>query len=650
MASPNLTEANIEKIAQLFPNVITEGKDEDGNLKKVIDFERLKQELSSDVIDGDESYDFTWVGKNEAILEANKPIRKTLRPYKAESKDWDTTENLYIEGDNLEALKLLQESYLNKVKMIYIDPPYNTGKDFVYKDNFTQDKNEYDEESGIFDEEGNRLFLNAETNGRFHSDWCSMIYPRLRLARNLLTDDGVIFISIDDHEVDNLKKICNEIYGEDNFIGNIIVKSNPRGSQSVGELAGLHEYLLVFCKNKEMVNIAGHKLTESMLSEYKLSDKQGQYRLLGLRQRGGFWRRSERPSLFYPIYVNPNTLEISVDAAEDATTVAVYPIQPTTSEEGSWRWSKDKLKKDGQYIIPKLVQRNGSEEWDIFQKDYLTNGDEPKRTKAKSIWDDKDFNYQNGTIEIKKILQSSVFDYSKPTYLIAQMIEMINDKDLIILDFFSGSATTAHSVIQFNAKDSGNRRFIMCQLPEKLNPEDKNQKVACEFLNSINKPLLLTEIGKERIRRAGKKIQEENPDKKIDTGFRVLKIDSTNMNDVYYTPAEYSQNQLNLLENNIKSNRTDEDLLYGILLDWGIELSLSHTVETIEGINVHIVDNGELIACFAENVPEVVIRQIAQRQPLRAVFRDNSFSTSPEKINVEEIFKLLAPNTRVKVI
>ncbi|MBR1443178.1 MAG: site-specific DNA-methyltransferase [Firmicutes bacterium] len=644
METPDITARNIEKIAEMFPNCITEDIGGDGKPRKAINFEILRQMLSDEVIEGDEAYEFTWVGKKAAMVEANKPIRKTLRPCKEESVDWDNTENLYIEGDNLQVLKLLQESYMGKVKMIYIDPPYNTGNDFVYRDDFKQSKEEYEEEQGVYDDESNRLFKNTDTNGRFHSDWCSMIYSRLLLARNLLADDGVIFVSIDNNEVQNLTSICNEIYGEKNQIGLIIVKSNPRGSMSTEELASLHEYLLVFCKNRQAINIIGHALSEDMNNEYKYEDSIGNYRLLGLRMRGGFWRRSDRPNLYFPIYINPNNGEVSIEKNEEYSDYAI-PVQPSTMEDGTWRWSKEKISEMSGVLIAKKIKRNDEYVWDVFQKDYYER-EGGRRTKAKSIWEESEINYQNGTSEIKKLLGStSFFDYSKPTYLIYHAMEMIqmNDND-IVLDFFSGSATTAHAVMQLNAEDGGNRKFIMVQIPEET--DEKSEAYKAGYKN-------ICEIGKERIRRAAKKIAEENSDAKFDGGFRVFKLDDTNMKDVYYGAGEYSQLTIDQFVSNIKEDRTDMDLLFGCLLDWGVTISQKHSMEEIDGCHVHTYGNGaitDLMACFDENIPESVIKYIAKKEPMRVVFRDSSFADSPAKINVTEIFKMLSPDTEVKVI
>ena len=642
MESIDMTAQNIDKIAELFPNCITEAEGEGGKLKKAVNFDLLRQMLSDEVLEGDESYEFTWVGKKAAIVEANKPIRKTLRPCPKESVDWDTTENLYIEGDNLEVLKLLQESYLSRIKLIYIDPPYNTGGDFIYRDDFAKTAEEYEDESGMYDLEGNRLFKNTDTNGRFHSDWCSMLYSRLMLARNVLSDDGVIFVSIDEHEIDNCLKILDDVFGRPNRAGVIVVKSNPRGSMSIGEIANLHEYLAVYCKNALNADIIGHKLSEEMTNEYKYRDERGDYRLLGLRMRGGFWRRSDRPNLYFPIYVNPADGTISLEKSDIYTEEAV-PVQPSTMEDGTWRWSTEKIQAEQHLLLGRKVKRGDSEVWDIYQKDYYDR-EGGRRTKAKSIWDASEINYQNGTTEIKNLFGKSVFDYSKPVYLLDQIIEMIGmADDDIVMDFFSGSATTAHAVLQANAADGIKRKFIMVQLQEECDKKSDAYKMGYKTI---------CQIGEERIRRAGIKIKETSPltTQALDIGFRVLKLDESNMNDVYYSAGEYTQDMLSLLESNVKSDRTDLDLLFGCLLEWGLPLSMPYTSEQIEGCTVHTYNDGDLIACFDENIPDTVIKTIAKRQPLRAVFRDSSFSGSPAKINVGEIFKMLAPDTRIKVI
>ena len=628
LVTKNLTDENIQRILELFPNVATEKEDENGKLKTAIDFDKLKQELSEVVVDGEESYDFTWVGKKEAMIEANRPIRKTLRPDKESSVNWDTTENIYIEGDNLDALKLLQESYMGKVKMIYIDPPYNTGKDFVYRDNFTQDKDSYEEEIGAKDEEGNRLFQNTESNGRFHSDWCSMIYSRLKLARNLLSDDGVIFISIDDNELINLKKICDEVFSEENFVNNISVKMSELSGVKMKHLnkyAKLKETVLVYSKNHYCLNLSIEKK-----------------------------KKNPETLASYLKYYS----QIITNMEDDCTKWIIVPISQYLKNYNTM--SEAEINNFKIQNSEKMVYRTNSKTVDSYLK---THPDASSILKIKNAdgndivkWDNKEMLFLNkyieeyigdiwmdiSTINLNKETESIVFENGqKPLSLIKRVIKSLSDKSITVLDFFSGSATTAHAVMQLNAEDGGNRKFIMVQLPEQTNGKSEAYKAGYKNI---------CEIGKERIRRAGKKIQEENPDKTLDIGFRVFKVDDTNMKDVYYTPNEYSQNLLSSLESNIKDDRTDEDLLYGCLLDWGVELSLPHRIEMIDGKRIHIVNEDDLIACFEENISETVVKEIAKKQPTRVVFRDSSFNSDDNRINVEEIFKLQSPNTRVKVI
>ena len=612
MESRDITQKNIEIIEKYFPNCITEGEQIfGGGCRKVINFELLKQMLSSDVLEGDEAYEFTWVGKKASIVEANKPIRKTLRPCKEESVNWDTTENLYIEGDNLEVLKLLQESYLGKVKMIYIDPPYNTGNDFIYNDDFKMTSEEYAEESGEIDEYGNRMFKNTDKNGRFHSDWCSMMYSRLMLARNLLSDDGVIFISIDDNEVDNLRKIGNEVFGESCFIAQIAWKRKKEISNDSKNIAIQGEYILCYGKPN------AYLFLEPLSGEY--IDKS--YKKPTSEFPNGQWR--------------PVPLTVSKGLSGGGYT---YTITTPTGVEHTRLWAYPEAS------YKKLLSENrvyfGKDKSGVPQRVmYLS---ESKGQPISNYWDNVASN-KEGKKDILSIFGENAFDTPKPTGIIKKMLTVSSDKDSVILDFFSGSATTAHAVMQLNAEDGGHRKFIMVQLPEKC--DKKSEAYKSGYKN-------ICEIGKERIRRAGNKIKEENPltTKDLDIGFRVLKLDDTNMNDVYYSPADYSQENLSLFENNVKSDRTDLDLLFGCLLEWGIPLSLPYSSEKIDGCTVHNYNDGDLIACFDENVPDSVIKEIAKRQPLRAVFRDSSFANSPSKINVGEIFKLMAPDTRVKVI
>lgn len=639
--TPDLTSENIAKIAALFPNCVTEASDGHGGIKRAINFELLKQMLSPDVVDGDERYEFTWVGKKAAIVEANKPIRKTLRPCVEESKNWDTTENLYIEGDNLEVLKLLQESYLGKVKMIYIDPPYNTGNDFIYADDFMRSQEEENEQMGMYDEDENRLFKNTDTNGRFHSDWCSMIYSRLMLARNLLADDGVIFISIDDNEVDNLRKICDELFGNTNFIAflTVIVKTEGR---RYGGFAKTHEQVIVYGKNVEQV-----KLNEIEVEgkKFQFSDENGGFNVQDLRnQNARAFNSTNRPNLRYPFYVdtedkdNNGFCKVYLEKKEGLT--EVYPIT-VNGFDSVWRWGK---KEKASEHLSELAARIGTDGIIRIYQKMRKLTEEPK-----TVLINKEYISIKGTREIQNILGIGIFDFPKPLNLIKLFESIATSENSIILDFFSGSATTAHAVMQLNAEDGGHRKFIMVQLPEKCDEASEAYKAGYKTI---------CEIGKERIRRAGDKIKSESPmtTQELDVGFRVLKLDDTNMKDVYYAPDDYDQNMLAGLESNIKDDRTDLDLLFGCLIDWGLPLSLPYSSEQIDGCTVHTYNNGDLIACFDANIPESVVKEIAKRKPLRAVFRDSGFASSPEKINVFEIFKLYMPEDanditkRVRVI
>ncbi|MEQ2470972.1 site-specific DNA-methyltransferase [Laedolimicola intestinihominis] len=616
MESIDMTAQNIEKIGALFPNCITETKGADGKPKKAINFELLRQMLSGDVVEGDEAYEFTWVGKKAAIVEANKPIRKTLRPCKEESVNWDSTENLYIEGDNLEVLKLLQESYLSKVKMIYIDPPYNTGNDFIYRDDFKQSAAEYDEDSGVYDEDGNRMFKNTDTNGRFHSDWCSMIYSRLMMARNLLTDDGVIFISIDDNEQENLKKCCSEVFGGQNFVAQLVWERAFSPKNDARFISNSHDYVLMYVKDITRFVIGRLPRTEEANARYSNPDNDPR----------GVWMSSD---------ISVKTYNAECDYPITAPSGRV--IEPPAGR--CWSLSKksflERLQDNRIWFGP---DGNGVPRIKRFLTDLKHDGMAPT-----SIMFFKDVGHsQEGAQEVSKLLDGGYFSGPKPQRLMQRLLTLANLKeDSIVLDFFSGSASTAHAVMSKNAEDTGNRKFIMVQLPEPC--DEKSEAYKAGYSN-------ICEIGKERIRRAAKKIAEEHPDAKFDGGFRVLKLDDTNMKDVYYAPADYQQNLLEQLESNIKEDRTDLDLLFGCLLEWGLPLSLPYQSENIEGCTVHNYNDGDLIACFDENIPDSVMKTIAKRQPLRVVFRDSSFAGSPAKINVTQIFKELAPDTSVKVL
>ena len=625
--SPDLTAQNIDRIAALFPNCITEMLDEEHSTpekkvyKRAVNFELLKQMLSPDVVDGDEAYEFTWVGKKAAIVEANKPIRKTLRPCVAESKDWDTTENLYIEGDNLEVLKLLQESYLGKVKMIYIDPPYNTGSDrFIYPDDYGMTQDEYETASEVYDEEGNKVFSeNLSSNPRYHSKWCSMIYQRLLLARGFLTEDGAIFISIDDKEQENLKKICDEVFGASNYVSTIVWQHSIQPKGYLGNFFIQHSYVLIYCKDALSFKLGSLERTDEDNKAYSNPDNDPK----------GPWRSGDvrnalyRPNLIYDI-ISPSG----------------KVIKPC---ENGWRWSKETVAekiKSGEIIF-------SADETRIIRKIYLSTleGRAPE-----TIWFGKDVGTtREGISELKQLFGQAPFDTPKPTRLIERCITLMNDPQMLIMDFFSGSATTAEAIMKANSKDGGHRTSIQIQYPEECGISSPARKMGYSTIS---------EIGKERIRRAGDKIKSESPmtTQDLDIGFRVLKLDDTNMKDVYYAPDDYDQGMLAGLESNIKEDRTDLDLLFGCLIDWGLPLSLPYKSEQIDGCTVHTYNDGDLIACFDANIPENVVKEIAMRKPLRAVFRDSGFASSPEKINVFEIFKLYMPedandiSKRVRVI
>ena len=657
MESPDMTALNIDRIAALFPNCITEMLDEEHSTpekkvyKRAVNFELLKQMLSPDVVDGDEAYEFTWVGKKAAIVEANKPIRKTLRPCMAESKDWDTTENLYIEGDNLEVLKLLQESYLGKVKMIYIDPPYNTGNDFIYADDFMRSQEEENEQMGMYDEDENRLFKNTDTNGRFHSDWCSMIYSRLMLARNLLTDDGVIFISIDDNEVDDLMKIANDVFGKDNFLA-CFPRVTKKAGKTTDAIAKNHDYILAYSKSASPTLFLPSHTDEGFHFSDEYEAQRGKYKL---NQTLDYDSLQYSASLDYPITVEGETF---------------YPGQSYEKyldrkngkharADWAWRWSKELF--DFGYENGFIVIKKYDGYSRIYTKTYqnckiakAASGftiEYIQRTKAISTLEfvENEYSNDNSKKNLTSLFESSVFDYSKPTALLKTLVQYSSTADDIVMDFFSGSATTAHAVMQLNAEDGGHRKFIMVQLPEKCDETSEAYKAGYKNI---------CEIGKERIRRAGDKIKSESPmtTQDLDIGFRVLKLDDTNMKDVYYAPDDYDQGMLAGLESNIKDDRTDLDLLFGCLIDWGLPLSLPYKSEQLGGCTVHTYNDGDLIACFDANIPESVVKEIAKRKPLRAVFRDSGFASSPEKINVFEIFKLYMPedandiSKRVRVI
>ena len=617
MQTANKADENFKKLAAMFPNAVTETINENGEVVRAIDKDVLMQEISCKVVDGNEErYQFTWPDKKKSVLLANAPINKTLRPCREESVDFDTTENLYIEGDNLEVLKLLQETYLGKIKMIYIDPPYNTGNDFVYEDDFAQSTDEYLANSGQFDEEGNRMVQNTESNGRFHTDWLNMMYPRLKLAKDLLSEDGVIFISLDDGEIDNLKKISDEVLGSQNYVGTVIWERAFAPKNDAKYFSTSHDFVLVYAKNIEDFEIGKLPRTQEANARYKNPDNDPR----GPWAADNMTVKTYSAAYDYPITTPNGTV-----------------VNPTNGR--CWFTSKERMQKlieDGRVYFgadggntPRL-------------KRYLA--DVQQGMTPTTIWKCDDVGHnQEGRQELKKLFDDKgYFDSPKPQRLMHRILKVANLLDnSIVLDFFSGSASTAHAVMQLNAEDGGHRKFIMVQLPEKCDEASEAYKAGYKNI---------CEIGKERIRRAGDKIQSEHPDAKLDTGFRVFRVDESNMEDVYYHPEELTQTMLGGMVSNIKPDRTDLDLLYACLLDWGVEISLSHTQEVIDGCTVHNVDNGALCACFDERVPLSVIDYMAKQQPLRAVFRDSSFAADDSKINVTEIFKNLSPDTKVKVI
>ena len=641
MQSHDVIGSNTQKIAQLFPNCVTERLGKDGKPELAIDFEKLQAELSNEIIaEGEERYQFTWPDKRAAVRLANTPTTMTLRPCREESVDFDNTQNLYIEGDNLDVLKVLRETYLGKVKMIYIDPPYNTGNDFVYNDGFGKDKGTFEETSGLFDEDGNQTIdpmqRNTESNGRFHTDWLNMIYPRLKVAKDLLTDDGVIFISIDDNEVENLKKLCNEIFGESNFIAQLATVMNLKGNNDQFGFAGTHEYTLVYAKSiLNIEDLNGISLTEEDYADYTEQDEHGKYKIgATLMRTGEAGFRSKRPKGFYPIYVACDYTSFDVIRHND-TDIVVYPL---TKEgvEMSWRRSPENLHQTrNEFVIKKTT--NGIS----FYKKQRLEEDMKRGKKPKTLFYKPEYSSGNGTGMLKELFQGRLFDNPKPIALISDFIKIGTNNESIILDFFSGSATTAHAVMKLNAEDGGNRKFIMVQLPEKT--EEKSEAYKAGYKN-------ICEIGKERIRRAAKKIKEEAglSVQNLDTGFRVLKLDTSNMEDVYYTPQEFELQSL--FNENVKADRTNEDLLFQVMLDLGIELSAKIDSKQIAGKNVHFVDDNYLVACFDRDVNESTITEIAKLQPIYFVMRDASAANDNVIDNFEQIFKHYSPDTNCRII
>lgn len=612
------SKINLEALYKIAPSCFTEVKDDKtGELRHVVNFTTLRQLLGDDAVEDTEMYQFTWPGKQEARLEAARPIDKTLRPVKEDSVDWDNTQNVYIEGDNLEVLKLLQKSYMGKIKMIYIDPPYNTGNDFVYDDDFKVSQDELDLETGDVDELGNRYRKNTDTNARFHSDWCSMMYSRLLIARSLLTEDGVIFISIDDNEVGNLKNICNEIFGNKNFVADLIWSNKEGGGSSDSKLFRIkHEHILCFSKNIDLVDIKGVKINNA--ERYKGKDEY-------LSSRGPFYlQKLGMGSIQYS-----SSLDYEI---EDPDGGIIKPADNNKGKKACWRWSKDKFLKNKElgFIV---IKKDSLNQWTVYTKQYMNcdnEGNIIERTqRPMGIID------EFSSTQAAKYLENinlSFFDYSKPKELIIYLIERLNCSDSLILDFFSGSATTAHAVMQLNAEDEGNRKYIMVQLPEAT--EEDSEAYKAGYKN-------ICEIGKERIRRAGKRIKEENPltTQNLDTGFRVFRVDDSNFQEVEKSPNLFTQGMLDGLWDNVKADRNDLDLLFGAMLSWGVQLSLSMTSEEADGKMVYTVNEGDLVACFAEDITGPVIDAIVDKMPMRILFRDRCFKRDDAKINIFETLK-----------
>ena len=616
MQSIDIVDENIEKISELFPNVIVESAN-----GKTIDFDLLKQELSKEIVDGvKEKYQLTWPGKKEAIVNANTPSKNTLRPIKEKSVDFDNTKNIYIEGDNLEVLKILQESYLNKIKCIYIDPPYNTGSDFIYNDKFSKSENEELIESGQIDEDGNRMISNNQSNGKFHSDWLSMMFSRLKLARNLLSKDGLIFVSIDDNEQANLKKVCDEIFGEKNFIGIFCINSTPN-ARDYGHIGKMHEYALFYAKN---IDFAKSNMIPEEDKKFTYSDEIGGFNIHPLYNSNEAFTPANRPNLYYPFYVNPNSktkdgfYEIGLE--NHTGWIEVYP--PKSVKNGVqfvWRWGKEE--KSRANLNKEIVGYKVDNEFKIVQK---------MRNSAKLIRSflyDGGYTSRKGTTEVEEIIGSKIFSFPKPVELIKVFLKSGSNEDSIVLDFFSGSGTTAQAVMELNNEDNGNRRFILVQLPEKI--DKKEFKTICD-------------LGQERIRRVANKLKQSNSQCK-DLGFRVYKTDSSNMKDIFYKPNDLEQSQLRLFESNIKEDRTTDDLLTQVILDLGLTLDLDIEERMIGDNKVYYVAGNSLVACFDDNIDINIVDKICECEPYKVVFKDSAFKYDNDKINLEERFKKLLP-------
>lgn len=652
--TPDITKQNVARIAELFPECVTEGpcgtaSDEGG---PVVDFDLLRQALADNIVDGpQERYRLDWPGRRQALLAANTPIDKTVRPMREDSVDFDTTRNLFIEGDNLDALKLLQETYLGRIKMIYIDPPYNTGKDFIYRDNFAVGRDKYLEGSGQRDTEGGRLVANPETNGRFHSDWLSMMYPRLKLARNLLRDDGVIFVSLDQNEESSFRLMADQIFGEDNFIYSIAVKVNPRGRHLDRYVASVHDQLIIYARDASLGEaLSGAERSEEMLAEFDQQDAKGRYRLLGLRNRNQSFNPQTRPNLYFPLFVSRSDLSVSLE--QDGREGPIYPMA-SDGTETCWTWSKEKIRSESSALTAKEV----GGEWRVFRKNYL-HGDngETSRTLSKSIWDDASFTNDWGRSAVKDLFGKALMDFPKSPALLEKLMEIGADSESIVVDFFAGSGTTADAVFRRNAAKGTNHSIIAIQFDEPAPPESEAFKAGFQTI---------AELSRERIRRAGAKILAEKPELKgkLDVGFRAFRIDSGNIHDVTVMPYAARQDALAGMVSHIKDDRGDEDLLFGALLQWGVDITLSVERRELVGRTVWVVDppsdggtGAALIACFARprdgkgGVDTELADALAALAPLRVLFRDDGFASDAAKENVASRMKQKSPGTTVRVL
>ncbi len=648
MHSENIVNENINFIASRFPNCVTEAKDNNGELVKLIDFEMLKQELSPIIIEGEqERFVLTWPDKRKSILNANAPISMSMRLQNEKCVDFENTKNVYIEGDNLDALKLLRTTYLHEFNVIYIDPPYNTGNNLIYKNDFHKSIDEYLQNSGQFDEDGNILVKNLRTNGRYHTDWLNMIYPRLKLAKDLLSDDGVIVVTIDDYEIETLTMIMNEIFGEENHLATIVIKNNPSGRSTVTGASISHEYALFYGANTD-VTLSRLPRNDKQIARYKESDADGNFEWVNFRKHGGY--KEDAPTMYYPIYVKKDGSSFRIPGLKwDDKTKEYITLEDSNDDEiislpidedgrpRRWKWSLDRALKEQKNMS---VRFDRNKQPAVYIKSYMNDDGMLPLT----VWDDKKYSStEYGTNLLIDILGDRYFDYPKSLYAVMDCIRIASSKkDALILDFFSGSATTAHAVMQLNSEDDGERKFVLVQLPEPCESD------SAAYRNGYKN---ICDLGEERIRRAGKILKDKNHSAKgLDIGFRVFRIDSSCMKDVYYNPAELSQSLLAGLEDNIKEDRTPEDLLFQVMLDMGVMLSSEIKTLDINGKKVFNVNDGNLVCCFDNNLTDEVVKEIAKIQPLYAVFRDASMSTDSVNVNFDQIFETYSPSTTRRVL